>query len=50
MSYVLADFDSLSHPFPQDKMGQSRKGDSKTGKAHSKTDPFVGVFTSEDHP
>ena len=30
-------FWQLSHPIPQNKTGQSRKGRSKTGKRHSKT-------------
>ena len=42
---MVRDFDSLSHPVPRDKTGQSRKvrsktekGRSKTGKGHSKTE------------
>ena len=33
----VQDFDSLSHPVPRDKTGQSRKGCSITGKGCSKT-------------
>ena len=38
---TVPDFDNLSLPVPQDKMGQSRKGCSRTGKGRSKTEKDV---------
>ena len=38
---TVRDFDRLSHSVPWDKMGQNRKGCSKTGKGCSKTEKDV---------